>query len=103
MLLLEAIFKRCRERFELPMMNVLYTRYLPYLGLLMDAFLFVIVLFSGNSVPASAVAVFGYVVLAARAYLFLLGTIFKSKQFVPFPEGQTKNFSHFSRPFVAIR
>ena len=67
-----------RERFALPMMNALYTRCLYYIGLLMDVFLVGIVLFSARGVPPSVIAFFGYVVLAARAYLFLLGTIFKA-------------------------
>lgn len=66
-----------RKCLELPMIDALYTRYLWYLSLLMDAFLLGIVLFSSSGVPANVVAVFGYVVLATRAYLFLLGTIFK--------------------------
>jgi hypothetical protein len=68
------------ECFELPLMNTLYTRYLWYLSLLMDAFLLSIVLFSSWGVPAGVVAVFAYVALASRAYLFLLGTIVKRFQ-----------------------
>ena len=46
----------------------------------MDAFLLSIVIFSSWGVPAGVVAVFAYVVLASRAYLFLLGTIVKRFQ-----------------------
>lgn len=55
-----------------------YARYFFYVGLLMDLFLVATILFHERSVASGMVALYGYGLLAGRAYVFLLGTIFKS-------------------------